>query len=142
MAGWWDEAKTSGGMRDLKNLSWTLLFGTTYFHYGRLDNFVPAAVREMRGSGNQAQIYADLVMIIFKQENSSRFLERGVILQMHKSFNEKIAYRKIPIISSGLIFVKRLFFWAYFRGNLFSEGLIIGRKFAFQNGLGLTIKTA
>ena len=110
MVGWWDEAKTSGGMRDLKSLSWTLLFGTTYFHYGRLDNYVPAAVREMRGSGNQAQIYAGRVMIIFKQENSSRFLERGVILQMRKSFNEKIAYRKIPIISPGLIFVKRLFF--------------------------------
>ena len=27
-------------------------------------------------------------------------------------------------------------------GELFSEGLIIGRNFAFQNGLGLTIKTA
>ena len=37
---------------------------------------------------------------------------------------------------------KRLFCWAYFRGSLFSEGLIIGRNFAFQNGLGLTIKTA
>ena len=39
---------------------------------------------------------------------------------------------------------KRLFCWAYCRrwggGGLFSEGLIIGRKFAFQNGLGLTIK--
>ena len=91
MAGWWDEAKTNGGMRDLKSLSWTLLFGTTYFHYGRLDDRVPAAVREMSGSGNQAQIYAGRVMIIFKQENSSRFLERDVILQMHKSFNEKIA---------------------------------------------------
>ena len=141
MAGWWDEAKTSGGMRDLKSLSCTLLFGTTYFHYGRLDDRVPAAVRQMSGSGNQAQIYAGRVMIIFKQENSSLFLERGVILQMHKSFNEKIAYRKIPITSPGLIFVKSLFCWAYFRGSLFSEGLIIGRKFAFQNGLGLTIKT-
>ena len=30
----------------------------------------------------------------------------------------------------------------YFRGSLFSEGLIIKRNFAFQNGLGLTIKTA
>ena len=29
-----------------------------------------------------------------------------------------------------------------FGGNLFSEGLIIGRNFAFPNGLGLTIKTA
>ena len=131
MAGWWDEAKTSGGMQDLKSLSWTLLFGTTYFHYGRLDDHVPAAVRKMSGSGNQAQIYTGRVMILFKQENSSRFLERGVILQMHKSFNEKIAYRKIPIISPGFIFVKMLFCWAYFRGSLFSEGLIIGRKFAF-----------
>ena len=35
---------------------------------------------------------------------------------------------------------KKLFYWAYFRGNLFSEGIIIGRNFASQNGLGLTIK--
>ena len=35
---------------------------------------------------------------------------------------------------------KRLFCWAYFRGSLFSEGLIIGRNFESQNGLGLTIK--
>ena len=41
-----------------------------------------------------------------------------------------------------LYFFKRLFWWAYFRGSLFSEGLIIARSFAFQNGLGLTIKTA
>ena len=34
------------------------------------------------------------------------------------------------------------FCWAYFRGSLFSKGLNIGRNFAFQNGLGLTIKTA
>ena len=32
--------------------------------------------------------------------------------------------------------------WAYFRGSLSSEGRIIGRNFAFQNGLGLTIKEA
>ena len=37
---------------------------------------------------------------------------------------------------------KRLFCWAYFQGSLFSEGLIFGRNFAFQSGLGLTIKTA
>ena len=37
---------------------------------------------------------------------------------------------------------KRLFCWAYFAGNLFSEGLVIGKNFAFQNGLGLAIKTA
>ena len=35
-----------------------------------------------------------------------------------------------------------IFCWAYFRGSLFSEGLIIGGNFAFQNGLDLTIKTA
>ena len=29
----------------------------------------------------------------------------------------------------------------FFRGSLFSEGLIIGRNFAFQSGLGLTIET-
>ena len=46
-------------------------------------------------------------------------------------------YRKIPIISPGLIFVQKLFSWAYFRGSLFSEGLTIGKNFAFQNGLGL-----
>ena len=37
---------------------------------------------------------------------------------------------------------KRLFWRACFRRSLFSEGLIIGRNFAFQNGLDLTIKTA
>ena len=40
----------------------------------------------------------------------------------------------------GLYLFKRLFCLAYFRGSLFSEGLIIGRKFAFQNGLSLAIK--
>ena len=53
-------------------------------------------------------------------------------------------YRKIPIISHGLIklFVQKAFLLAYFWGSLFSEGFIIGRTFAFQNGLDLTIKTA
>ena len=36
---------------------------------------------------------------------------------------------------------KRLFWQAYFRGSLFSEGLTIGGNFGFQNELGLTIKT-
>ena len=53
-----------------------------------------------------------------------------------------MTYRKIPIIVPGLIFIQKAFCWAYFRGSLFSEGIIIGRNFAFQNGLGLTIKTA
>ena len=51
-------------------------------------------------------------------------------------------YRKIPIISPGLIFVQTAFLLGLFSGSLFLEGLIIGRNFAFQNGLGLTIKTA
>ena len=42
----------------------------------------------------------------------------------------------------GLYSFKRLFCWAYFRGSLFSEGLIIEGNFAFQNGLDLTMKTA
>ena len=53
---------------------------------------------------------------------------------------------KIPIISPGFfvgLFSGSLFFcWAYFRGNLFSEGLVIGRNFACQNEFGLSIKTA
>ena len=45
--------------------------------------------------------------------------------------------RKIAIITPGLIFVQKAFLV-----RLFSEGLIIGRNFAFQNGLSLTITTA
>ena len=40
-------------------------------------------------------------------------------------------------MSPGLIFVQKAFL-----PGLFSEGLIIGGKFVFQNGLDLTIKTA
>ena len=61
-----------------------------------------------------------------------------MLLMLHLQFT----YCKIPIISPGLYLFKRLFCWAYFPGSLFSEGLIIGRNFAFQNGFGLTIKTA
>ena len=42
----------------------------------------------------------------------------------------------------ALYLFKRSFCWAYFWVSLFSEGLIIGGNFAFQNGLDLTIKTA
>ena len=42
---------------------------------------------------------------------------------------------KIPIISPGLIFVQNAFLL-----GLFLKGIIIGRNFAFQNGLSLTIK--
>ena len=53
-----------------------------------------------------------------------------------------LEYGKIPIISPGLIFVQKAFQLSLFLGALLSDGLIIGRNFAFQNGLGLIIKTA
>ena len=37
---------------------------------------------------------------------------------------------------------KKPFCWVYFWGRLFSEGLVIGRNFAFQSGFGLSIKPA
>ena len=49
-------------------------------------------------------------------------------------------YRKIPAISPGLIFVQKAVLLGLFSGELISEGPIIGRNFAFQNGLGLTTK--
>ena len=56
--------------------------------------------------------------------------------------NTHTTYRKTPIISPGLIFVQKAVLLDLFSGSLFSEGLIIGRNFAFQNRLDLTIKTA
>ena len=38
------------------------------------------------------------------------------------------------------VFVQKAFLLGLFSGSLFSEGLIVGRNFVFQNGLGLTIK--
>ena len=54
-----------------------------------------------------------------------------------------VIYRKIPIISPGLIFVQKAFLVGLFWGSLFSEELVIGRNFSFQNGRGfdLSIKT-
>ena len=46
-------------------------------------------------------------------------------------------YHKIFIIRPGRIFVQKAFLV-----GLFLEKLIFERNFAFQNGLGLTIKTA
>ena len=46
-------------------------------------------------------------------------------------------YRIIPKISLGLIFGQSTFFWAYFRGGLFSGGLIFGMKFASEKRMGL-----
>ena len=66
----------------------------------------------------------------------------GMSVKLNGSVIHYLKYRKVPIISPGLIFVQKAVLLAYFRGSLFSEGLIIGRTFAFQNGFGLTIKTA
>ena len=54
----------------------------------------------------------------------------------------EIHYRKIPIISPGLYLFKRLFWWAYFRGSLFLEGLNIEGNFSSENGLDLAVQTA
>ena len=56
--------------------------------------------------------------------------------------NLKYGNREIPIISSGLIFVQKTVLLGLFSRSLFSEGLVIVRNSAFQNGFGLTIKTA
>ena len=40
-----------------------------------------------------------------------------------------------------ILFLQKAFLLAYFRGSLFSEELVIGRNFVFQNGFGLSIKT-
>ena len=52
-------------------------------------------------------------------------------------------YREIPTVSPGLIFVQKAFLLGLFSGGVyFTEGLIIGRNFTFQNGLRLIIKPA
>ena len=56
------------------------------------------------------------------------------------SCKSALRYRKIPIISPGLTFVQNAFLVGLFSGTQISEELIIGGNFAFQNGLGLTIK--
>ena len=52
----------------------------------------------------------------------------------------KYIYRIISIISPGLIFGQSTLFWAYFRGGLFSGGLIFGMKFALKKGVGLLLR--
>ena len=51
-------------------------------------------------------------------------------------------YGIIPIISPGLILVQKGFLGGLFSGSLVLERLVIGRNFAFQDWLALTIKTA
>ena len=59
---------------------------------------------------------------------------RAVVIPFGRSlYLQHFTYRKIPKIS--LYFSKALFGGLFWRG-LYSEGLIYGRKFAFQNRLG------
>ena len=53
-----------------------------------------------------------------------------------------IVYRKIPIISPGLIFVQKGFLLGLFSGELIFGGACYRKNFAFQNKFGLSIKTA
>ena len=76
------------------------------------------------------------------QANFSSLTDKSAIL-VHKPINVlnliqfwPFKYCKIPIISPGLIFVQTAFLL-----GLFSRELIFEGNFAFQNGLGLTIKT-
>ena len=83
------------------------------------------------------------VEVVFVRENPGINLLQNGLCSPGLSFIRPCSaattiYLKIPIISPGLTFVQT----AYFRGSLFSERLVIGRNFAFQNCLGLTIKTA
>ena len=50
-------------------------------------------------------------------------------------------FDKYDAVKYRLYLFKRPFRWAYFRGSLLSEGFVIGRNFAFQNGFVLSIKT-
>ena len=52
------------------------------------------------------------------------YLDRRTITTAEKEALK--IYRKIPIISPGLIFVQKDFCWAHFRGSLFSGKLIFG----------------
>ena len=49
-------------------------------------------------------------------------------------------YCKILKICPGAYIFQRSFWWAYNGRGLFSEGLIFGGKFAFQNVLGLLLE--
>ena len=51
--------------------------------------------------------------------------------QLHA--NNIIIYRKIPKISPGAYIFQRPFLRGLFLESLYSEGLIYGGKFAFQN---------
>ena len=73
------------------------------------------------------------MLIILK--TNSQFVINTLCCSLSAVFLFVLIYHKVLIISPGLIFVQKAFLLGLFSGELFSEGL------AFQNGLGLTIKT-
>ena len=71
------------------------------------------------------------------KKKKRKWMHQSIPLFNSKCVHVGLYYRKIPIISHGRIFHQKAFLL-----GLFLEELIIRRNFAFQNGLGLTIKTA
>ena len=70
-------------------------------------------------------------------------------MTLHSNFRAKVRENKeqnsrnsLALLLHSTVFVQSAFLWAYFQGRLFSEGLVIGGYFTFQNGLDLAIKTA
>ena len=51
-------------------------------------------------------------------------------------------YCKVPIIILGPVFVQKALLLGLFSGELIFGGAYSWRNFVFQNGLGLTTKTA
>ena len=49
--------------------------------------------------------------------------------------NEAMVYLILPRMCVGYEMLVQMYWWAYFQGSLFSEGLVIGRNFAFQKQL-------
>ena len=86
----------------------------------------------IKGNGYEAR-HIFYVFIVFGLDTAQPGNRFGKMLEQLTNRNNPVKYRKIPIIS--LYLFKRLFCWAYFRGSVFSEGLVIGMNFAFQNGL-------
>ena len=68
------------------------------------------------------------------------FRWRQILWHIHISARVKGILQN-PIISPGLIFVQKAILLGLLLGEHTLEGLTIGRNCAFQNGVGLTIKT-
>ena len=61
---------------------------------------------------------------------------------MHRSINEKIAYRKIPIISPGLIIVQKAFLLGLFLGELIFGGAYYWKEVCVSKWVGLDNKNS